>query len=121
MPSRLTIMRPDGLAQIDIPDETLVLTPDLQFEEPSVVRYVLATAAPIDSLYTPFTVDQIATEIQTRALWSYSVIGYRTVPTVEFPDPDLITEAEIDPPSVILCTGFELKFVPVVVVNVPAS
>lgn len=116
MPSRLTIIRPDGPAQVDIPDETLVLTPDLQFEEPQQVQYILATGAPIESWYTPFTADSVATLIHTQSLWSYAVVGVRSVPTVEYPDPSLITQPENPPPSVILCTGEELKFVPVQVV-----
>lgn len=116
MPSRLTIIRPDGPAQVDIPDETLVLTPELQFEEPSRAEYILAVGAPIASFFTPFTPDAIATQLNTYALWSYAVVGVRYVPTVEYPDPSLLTQPEGPPPAVILCTGEELKFVPVHVV-----
>lgn len=117
MPTRLFITRPDGPAFVDIEDDTLVLTPDLQFVEPRFAEYILATAAPIQSSYTPFTVDQIATVITTAAVYSYGVSNFQTVPTVENPDPSLIvvTDPDPPPPSVIVCTGVELTFVPVTV------
>lgn len=117
MPTRLYVTLPSGPALIDVPAMTLVLTPAMQFVEPQYAHYVLATSVPITSLYTPFSVDQIASAIVTASTSSYSVNSYETVDTVQNPDPNLIVAAEPAAivPALITCLGTQLTFVPVTV------